>query len=149
MRRREFSTLRWAAAAIFVASGSGAPVFAQNEPNLDCKETRVRDEMLADTAMCVLNLNSKVALNERCRIALAPGGKERVIDAGKYLVIISAVVDKNNKATLVAKWNNGDGRTDDLRSLGPVTTLKRGAADCYQNQNKHFELCVSDFMACR
>lgn len=149
MRRREFMTLRWAAVAIFAASVFCIPVFAQNEPGSDCKEMRVRDESLADTAMCVLNLNTKVVLNERCRIAVTPGGKEHVIDAGKYVVIVSAALDRNNKATVTAKWNNGDGRTDDLRALGPVTTVKRGVADCYQNQTKRFELCVSDFMACR
>ena len=147
--RRGFVTLRPAAAAIFAASVFCAPVFAQNVPDLDCKDVRVRDETLADTAMCVLTLNTKVVLNERCRIAVAPGGKEHVIDAGKYVVIVSSGLDRNNKATLTVKWNNGDGRTDDLRALGPVTTVKRGAADCYQNQAKRFELCVSDFMACR
>ena len=147
--RRGFVTLRSAAAAIFAASVFCAPVFAQNVPDLDCKDVRVRDETLADTAMCVLTLNTKVVLNERCRIAVAPGGKEHVIDAGKYVVIVSSGLDRNNKATLTVKWNNGDGRTDDLRALGPVTTVKRGAADCYQNQAKRFELCVSDFMACR
>ena len=147
--RRGFVTLRSAAVAIFAASVFCAPVFAQNVPDLDCKDVRVRDETLADTAMCVLTLNTKVVLNERCRIAVAPGGKEHVIDAGKYVVIVSSGLDRNNKATLTVKWNNGDGRTDDLRALGPVTTVKRGAADCYQNQAKRFELCVSDFMACR
>ena len=147
--RRGFVTLRSAAAAIFAASVFCAPVFAQNVPDLDCKDVRVRDETLADTAMCVLTLNTKVVLNERCRIAVAPGGKEHVIDAGKYVVIVSSGLDRNNKATLTVKWNNGDGRTDDLRALGPVTTVKRGAADCYQNQAKRFEVCVSDFMACR
>ena len=148
MRRREIITLRWAAAAIFAASVLCVPAAAQNAPDLDCKEVRVRDEALADTAMCVLNLNAKVVANERCRIAVAEA-KERVIDAGKYVVILSAAPDRNNKVTVTAKWNGGDGRTDDLRVLGPVTTVRRGTADCYQNQAKRFELCVSDFMACR
>ena len=99
--------------------------------------------------MCVLTLNTKVVVNERCQNSRGAGGKEHVIDAGKYVVIFSSGLDRNNKATLTVKWNNGDGRTDDLRALGPVTTVKRGAADCYQNQAKRFELCVSDFMACR
>jgi hypothetical protein len=149
MRRREIITLRWAAAAIFAASVLCVSAAAQNDPDTDCKEVRVRDETLADTAICVLNLNAKVVLNERCRIAVAAEAKERVIDAGKYVVILSAAPDRNNKVTLMAKWNNGDGRTDDLRVLGPVTTVRRGAADCYQNQAKRFELCVSDYMACR
>jgi hypothetical protein len=149
MTRRGIITLRWAAAAIFAASVLCVPAAAQNDPDSDCKEVRVRDVTLADTAMCVLNLNAKVVLNERCRIAVAAEAKERVIDAGKYVVILSAVPDRNNKVILTAKWNNGDGRTDDLRVLGPVTTVRRGAADCYQNQAKRFELCVSDFMACR
>src|SRR6516225_3567353 len=142
-------TLRWAAAAIFAASVLCVPAAAQNDPDSDCKEVRVRDETLADTAMCVLNLNAQVVVNERCRIAVAAETKERVIDAGKYIVILSAVPDRNNKVTLTAKLNSGDGRADDLRVLGPVTTLRRGAADCYRNQAKRFELCVSDFMACR
>jgi hypothetical protein len=150
MRRREIITLRWAAAAIVAALVLCVPAAAQNDPDSDCKELRVRDEALADTAMCVLTLNAKVVLNERCRIAVAAEAKERVIDAGKYVVVIlSAAPDRNNKVTLMAKWNNGDGRTDDLRLLGPVTTFRRGAADCYQNQAKRFELCVSDYMACR
>jgi hypothetical protein len=150
MRRREIITLRWAAAAIVAALVLCVPAAAQTDPDSDCKELRVRDEALADTAMCVLTLNAKVVLNERCRIAVAAEAKERVIDAGKYVVVIlSAAPDRNNKVTLMAKWNNGDGRTDDLRVLGPVTTVRRGAADCYQNQAKRFELCVSDYMACR
>jgi hypothetical protein len=149
MRRREFITLRWAAAAIIAASVLCVPAVAQNDPGSDCKEVRVRDVTLADTAMCVLSLNTKVVLNERCRIAVTADAKERVIDAGKYVVILSAAPDRTNKITSTAKWNNGDGRTDDLRVLGPVTTVRRGAADCYQNQAKRFELCVSDFMACR
>jgi len=149
MRRREIITLRWAAAAIFAASVLCVPAAAQNDPDSDCKEVRVRDETLADTAMCVLNLNAKVVVNERCRIAAAVETKERVIDAGKYVVILSSAPDRNNKVTLTAKWNGGDGRTDDLRVLGPVTTVRRGAADCFQNQAKRFELCVSDFIACR
>jgi hypothetical protein len=149
MRRREIITLRWAAAAIFAASVLCVPAAAQNDPDSDCKEVRVRDETLADTAMCVLNLNAQVVVNERCRIAVAAETKERVIDAGKYIVILSAAADRNNKVTLTAKLNSGDGRADDLRVLGPVTTVRRGAADCYRNQAKRFELCVSDFMACR
>jgi hypothetical protein len=50
---------------------------------------------------------------------VAAEAKERVIDAGKYVVILSSAPDKNNKMTVTAKWNNGDGRTDDLRVLGP------------------------------
>ena len=149
MRRREIITLRWAAVAIFAAAVLCMPAAAQNDPDLDCKEVRVRDQSLADTAMCVLNLNAKVVVNERCRIAVAAETKERVIDAGKYIVILSSAPDKNNKVTVTAKWNNGDGRTDDLRVLGPVTTVRRGTADCYQNQGKRFELCLSDFMTCR
>jgi ferric-dicitrate binding protein FerR (iron transport regulator) len=149
MRRREIITLRWATAAIFAALVLCVPAAAQNDPDSDCKEVRVRDEALADTAMCVLNLNTKVVLNERCRIAVAAESKERVIDAGKYVVILSAAPDQNNRVVFTAKWNNGDGRTDDLRVLGPVTPVRRGTANCYQNQAKRFELCVSDFMACR
>ena len=149
MRRREIITLRWTAAVIFAAGVFCVPAAAQNVPDSDCKEVRVRDETLADTAMCVLNLNAKVVLNERCRIAVAAEAKERVIDAGKYVVILSAAPERNNRVTLMAKWNNGDGRTDDLRVLGPVTTVRRGTADCYQNPAKRFELCVSDYMACR
>jgi len=149
MKRREIITLRWAAVAVFAASVLCVPAAAQNDPDSDCKEVRVRDQSLADTAMCVLNLNAKVVVNERCRLAVAAEAKERVIDAGKYVVILSSVPDKNNKMTVTAKWNNGDGRTDDLRVLGPVTTARRGTADCYQNQAKRFELCLSDLMACR
>jgi CTP:molybdopterin cytidylyltransferase MocA len=65
MRRREYITLRWAAAAIIAASVLCVPAVAQNAPDADCKEVRVRDETLADTAMCVLNLNAKVVVNER------------------------------------------------------------------------------------
>ena len=90
MRRREYITLRWAAAAIIAASVLCVPAVAQNTPDADCKEVRVRDETLADTAMCVLNLNAKVVVNERCRIAIAAEAKERVIDAGRYIVILSA-----------------------------------------------------------
>src|SRR5215469_18569520 len=101
MRRREIITLRCAATAIFAASVLCVPAAAQNDPDSDCKEVRVRDETLADTAMCVLNLNAKVVVNERCRIAAAVETKERVIDAGKYVVVIlSAAPDRNNKVTL-------------------------------------------------
>jgi hypothetical protein len=83
----------------------------------DCRPTD--DEVVAQTAKCLLSIDGKLLVNERCNVLFTPNGREVDLDAGKYYAVVSTTLDRKGEPTVVtASWNRGSGRSDHLTSLG-------------------------------
>jgi hypothetical protein len=122
-----------------------SPAFAQTT----CKEVREQDETQAETAICLLTVDGKKVINERCRIGVAPDGRQYDIDNGRYFARVSYHLDRRDRRKSNISWNGGTGQDDKLVSLGPVVSsdyTSRPDAMCWRN--KRVEMCMSEFMRC-
>ncbi|TQF30016.1 hypothetical protein [Bradyrhizobium sp. UNPA324] len=104
------------------------------------------DEVQARTAKCLLSIDGKLLVNERCNFHVSPDGHGTTLDAGKYYVEVNVIPKASTNATM-AFWNRGSGRSDQLASLGPVTWFNRSGADCFRN--RRFEMCASEYQTCK
>jgi hypothetical protein len=87
------------------------------------------DEVAARTAKYLLSIDGKLLVDERCKFGVLPDGRETIFDAGKYYAEVSVTLDRRGSPTVVtAKWNRGNGRSDQMVSLGPVTGFDRRGA---------------------
>jgi hypothetical protein len=97
----------------------------------------------ARTARCLLSIDGRVLVNQRCSYHVSPDGHDYILDTGQYYATVEVIPDVG----VIASWNRGSGRSDQLRSLGPVTGFNRTGADCYHN--RRFEMCASDYLTCK
>lgn len=102
------------------------------------------DMVAAKTAKCLLNVDGKLVIDQRCNYSVSPDGHEYLMDAGKYY---AAVRIRPSDGAAIAYWNRGSGRSDGLTPLGPVKSLLRGSLDC--SQNRRFEMCASEYQGCK
>jgi hypothetical protein len=104
------------------------------------------DVVKARTAKCLLSIDGRLLVNERCNFRVSPEGHATTLDAGKYYVEVN-VIAKGRGTVAIAFWNRGSGRSDQLSLLGPVTSFERSGAYCFRN--RRFEMCASDFLTCK
>ncbi|MGJ4905328.1 hypothetical protein ACQR0V_27430 [Bradyrhizobium sp. HKCCYLS2058] len=97
------------------------------------------------TAKCLLNVDGKLLVNERCNFHVSPDGHRTTLDAGKYY--FEVVTPVGGQRGEIARWNRGSGRSDQLVTLGPAFGLDRTDAFCYHN--RRFEMCGSEYMTCK
>jgi hypothetical protein len=84
------------------------------------------DEVEARTAKCLINIDGRLLVNERCNIHVAPNGRGTTLDAGKYYVEVHVTSSASrHPGVATASWNRGSGRSDQLTSLGSVTAFER------------------------
>jgi len=100
----------------------------------------------AQTAKCLLSIDGRLLVNERCKFNVSPEGHATVLDAGKHYVEVN-VIAKTSTTVTIAFWNRGSGRSNQLTSLGPVTWFNRSGADCFRN--RRFEMCTSEYLTCK
>jgi len=135
--------MRWAvsiAVVLLVATGADAIAETCSIPT--------DDEVEARTAKCLLSIDGKRLVNERCDIRVSPDGRGFELSAGKYYVEVSVTLDRRNLPIFViAKWNLGSGRSDQLTSLGTVNELDRSGARCFRN--RRIEMCASEYLTCK
>lgn len=113
-----------------------------------CKQVSVALESDAETAKCMLSVDRRVLVNERCNISVSPDGRLAQIDTGQYLAVVKVLPDRRGAPTQsVFYWNSGSGRSDKLSSMGVVNSgdLPRPQL-CWQNSR--VEMCMSDYMRC-
>ena len=107
-----------------------------------------KDEVEAQTAKCLISIDGRLLVNERCNIQVAPNGRETILDAGKYYVDVNVTSSASrHPGVATASWNRGSGRSDSLTSLGPVTAFQRNDSLCFRN--RRIEMCYSDFLTCK
>jgi hypothetical protein len=104
------------------------------------------DEVQARTAKCLLSIDGRLLVNERCKFKVSPEGHATILDAGKHYVEVN-VIAKDKGTVAMAFWNRGSGRSNQLLSLGAVTYFERSGAYCFRNQR--IETCASDFLTCK
>jgi len=107
-----------------------------------------KDELEAQTAKCLISIDGRLLVNERCKIQVAPNGRETILDAGKHYVDVSVTSSASrHPGVATASWNGGSGRSDHLASLGPVTAFQRNDSFCFRN--RRIEMCYSEFLTCQ
>jgi hypothetical protein len=84
------------------------------ESGLDGIKTGVssvpEDQVAAQTAKCLLSIDGKPLVNERCNVEFSPDGRGILVDAGKYYAVVSLTLDRKGSPTiLTAYWNRGSG----------------------------------------
>jgi hypothetical protein len=104
------------------------------------------DPVAAQTAKCLLNIDNRLLVNERCNVLFLPDGREVALDAGKHYARVSSTLDRRGAPTLLASWNRGSGRNDPLTPLGFVTAFERGSLTCWRN--RRVQICTSNYMTC-
>lgn len=98
----------------------------------------------ARTAKCLLNIDGRLIIDQRCNFSVSPDGHLTIIDAGKQYAEVRV---KTGGGAALGWWNGGSGRSDHLVSFGPVEVFDRAGSDCYRN--RRFELCTSEYLTCR
>ncbi len=63
------------------------------------------DEVQARTAQCLLSIDGKLLVNERCNFNVSPDGHASILDAGRYY----AAVKVTPNGVAIASWNRGSG----------------------------------------
>jgi hypothetical protein len=106
----------------------------------------IDDPISAQTAKCLLSIDNRLLVNERCQVLFLPDGSEVVLDAGKHYARLSSTVDRRGVPVLLASWNRGSGRNDRLTPLGFVKASKRESVTCWRN--RRVKLCTSNYMTC-
>ena len=106
----------------------------------------IDDPVSAQTAKCLLSVDNRLLVNERCQVLFLPDGSEVVLDAGKHYARLSSTVDRRGVPVLLASWNRGSGRNDRLTPLGFVKASKRESVTCWRN--RRVKLCTSNYMTC-
>ena len=54
----------------------------------------IDDPVSAQTAKCLLSVDNRLLVNERCQVLFLPDGSEVVLDAGKHYARLSSTVDR-------------------------------------------------------
>jgi|SRR5271166_7061671 len=126
----------------FAAASANAQVDVCNGPvNIPTK-----DAVAARTARCWLKVAGRLLVNKRCNIDVSPDLHGGGITAGKYQVVWGVIVGSKGNDGYTAKWNRGNG-SEPHEALGHASYRKRGSADSWYN--RRFEMCMSDYLACR
>ena len=115
-------------AALGTAGGISTSACAQ-----ECKgpvNIPIDDPVSAQTAKCLLSVDNRLLVNERCQVLFLPDGSEVVLDAGKHYARLSSTVDRRGVPVFLASWNRGSGRNDRLTPLGFVKASKRQSVTC-------------------
>lgn len=68
----------------------------------------IDDPVSAQTAKCLLSVDNRLLVNERCQVLFLPDGSEVVLDAGKHYARLSSTVDRRGVPVLLASWNRGE-----------------------------------------
>jgi hypothetical protein len=98
----------------------------------------------ARTAKCLLNIDGRLIIDQRCNFSVSRDGHLTIIDAGKHYAEVRVVT---GGGAALGWWNRGSGRSDHLVSFGPVEVFDRAGSDCYRN--RRFEFCTSEYVTCR
>jgi len=127
------------ATMLVVAASTGAMAQTCNIPT--------DNEVQARTAKCLVSIDGRVLVNERCNISVASNG-DIALEFGKYYVDVSITLNASRPpGVATASWNRGSGmREYPLTSLGMVTAFQRNGAQCVRN--KRLEMCYSDLLTC-
>lgn len=138
------SIARIACALVFaLAAATANAQECKGPPNIPTE-----DQVAAQTATCLLSVDGRLLVDERCNVSFSPDGREVVLDTGKYYLRVLLTLDRKGLPTiLTASWNHGTGRSDQLVSLGHVTSFQRERASCWRN--RRIEACLSDYMTCK
>jgi hypothetical protein len=104
------------------------------------------NEVQARTAKCLVSIDGRVLVNERCNISVAANGGI-AFEFGKYYVDVRTVNASRRSEVATASWNGGSGRDYPLTSLGGVTAFQRNGAKCVRNIR--LEMCYSDLLTCK
>jgi hypothetical protein len=128
------------AAVLVVVAGAGAMAQTCNIPT--------DNEVQARTAKCLVSIDGRVLVNERCNISVASNG-DIALEFGKYYVDVSVTLNASRRSEVAtASWNRGSGlREYPLTSLGLVTAFQRNGARCVGN--RRLEMCYSDLRTCK
>jgi hypothetical protein len=102
----------------------------------------IDDPVSAQTAKCLLSVDNRLLVNERCQVLFLPDGSEVVLDAGKHYARLSSTVDRRGVPVLLASWNRGSGRNDRLTPLGFVKASKRESVTCWRNRRVKARLTI-------
>ena len=92
--------------AALALAGASATATAQQE----CKgpaNIPTDDPVAAQTAKCLLSIDNRLLVNERCNVLFLPDGREVALDAGKHYTRVSSTLDRRGTPTLLASWNRG------------------------------------------
>ena len=127
-------------AVLVVAAGAGAMAQTCNIPT--------DNEVQARTAKCLVSIDGRVLVNERCNFSVASNG-HIALEFGKYYVDVRVTLNASRRSGVTTvSWNRGSGRRDyPQTSLGPVTAFQRNGAQCVGN--RRLEMCYSDFLTCK
>jgi hypothetical protein len=52
------------------------------------------DSVAAQTAQCLLSIDNKLLVNERCNVLFSPDGREVDLDAGKHYAQVTSTLDR-------------------------------------------------------
>ena len=72
------------------------------------------DPVAAQTAMCLLSIDNRLLVNERCNVLFLPDGREVALDAGNTTRGFSSDARPPRYTHSCASWNRGSGRSDPL-----------------------------------
>ena len=104
------------------------------------------NEFQARTAKCLVSIDGRVLVNERCNISVAANGGI-ALEFGKYYVDVHTLNASRRSGVATASWNGGSGSNYPLTSLGLVTAFQRNGAQCVRN--RRLEICYSDLLTCK
>ena len=104
------------------------------------------NEFQARTAKCLVSIDGRVLVNERCNISVAANGGI-ALEFGKYYVDVRPLNASRRSGVATASWNGGNGGNYPLTSLGLVTAFQRNGAQCVRN--RRLEMCYSDLLTCK
>ena len=104
------------------------------------------NEFQARTAKCLVSIDGRALVNERCNISVDANGGI-AFEFGKYYVDVRTLNASRRSGVATASWNGGNGGNYPLTSLGLVTAFRRNGAQCVRN--RRLEMCYSDLLTCK
>ena len=116
---------------------------AQTTP---CKQVQLNLDPPPETAMCLLSVDDRVVVNERCHVSISRDDRRYTINNGLHLTTVSARPASHGNYML--QWNGGTGPADRLLSFDTATEDSTRGKEVHCWKNRRIEMCISDFERC-